>query len=674
MISSINSSLKGEAMRLFRVTVDELIVIQDKKVEVDKKIKNTLVEIEKNKIIKIENSFEELIATIQILYDLLNIGWKIKKNRHVYQLISPEKKQIKTTSEIKLDKENNREKIKPLLEQQMMDDSVRLFINKIESGNDKNKVKSISELICNGSELIDRLNNMGSHGISPYLQLVEAKKVDDFTGIRLSDIWRYFRYTWSLPQNPTPGRQLRYLVRDASHPIHPIIGILGFNNCALQMGNLRESFLGWSFNSYFERIKNILSKKDVQKNLKKEINWIEKNLNEALSVIAIEGIVNSIDEIKNPSTETLNLLNEKINYFDSQRKKFLEYYELNKKSDSIPVDSDKKLNLPPLSEEIRNLDGSKNENKFLIIAKKCLIARKRAIGLKENIEARFIFNEIKDDFVDLNNIKNVLDTDKFKKLIGIITKHIKNKFAGTNILEISTCGAIEPYNHLLGGKLVSLLSLSAQIASDWKKLYSTPSIIASQTKNDFVIKENHLVYLTTTSLYGSGASQYNRVKLPKNIISKDQNDLNYINIGKTSGFGTLQFPIKTQIAIEKFILKNENFKNVNSIFGEGPSPKLRKINQAMSSLGFNPDHLMRHNQERIIYAIPLCEEFNEYLQNRKCNLPDYIIHPDKYIKGTFFITNFWKQRWLTMRLRPDVLQKVQNFSGYVMSDKYKVLK
>ena len=52
---------------------------------------------------------------------------------------------------------------------------------------------------------------------------------------RLSDIWRYFRYTWSIPYKTMPGRNLYYLVRDRLQPCHPIIGIFALGNSVLNL-------------------------------------------------------------------------------------------------------------------------------------------------------------------------------------------------------------------------------------------------------------------------------------------------------------------------------------------------------------------------------------------------------------------------------------------------------
>ena len=108
--------------------------------------------------------------------------------------------------------------------------------------------KPIRTLIADGAELQARLavarqipadnparTEALRSAINPYLQLVDADIRDEYTGLLLRDIWRYFRYTWSIPQTPIPGRKILYLVRDAAHEAHPVIGIAALSNCAVQL-------------------------------------------------------------------------------------------------------------------------------------------------------------------------------------------------------------------------------------------------------------------------------------------------------------------------------------------------------------------------------------------------------------------------------------------------------
>ena len=79
--------------------------------------------------------------------------------------------------------------------------------------------------------------------VQPYLQLATAH-TDEYTGLRLLDIWRYCRHTWSLPYHSQPGRRMFYLVRDRARPRHPIIGIAALGSAVVQI-SLRDRAVGW---------------------------------------------------------------------------------------------------------------------------------------------------------------------------------------------------------------------------------------------------------------------------------------------------------------------------------------------------------------------------------------------------------------------------------------------
>ena len=78
--------------------------------------------------------------------------------------------------------------------------------------------------------------------------------MDEFTHIPLGDIWRYFRYTWTIPAANIPGRQLWYLVRDAMHPHHAVMGIAALSNAPLQLKE-RDKALGWTFEAFRKKPK-----------------------------------------------------------------------------------------------------------------------------------------------------------------------------------------------------------------------------------------------------------------------------------------------------------------------------------------------------------------------------------------------------------------------------------
>ena len=80
--------------------------------------------------------------------------------------------------------------------------------------------------------------------VDPYFQIAERDSVCPETGLKLNEIWRYFRLLWSNPPASVPGREMHFLVRDASLRSHPIIGI-GSLSSAVVASERRDEFLGW---------------------------------------------------------------------------------------------------------------------------------------------------------------------------------------------------------------------------------------------------------------------------------------------------------------------------------------------------------------------------------------------------------------------------------------------
>ena len=136
------------------------------------------------------------------------------------------------------------------------------FIKKMESNTQYKR--SISHLIADGTELAERLEKIKTgeldvtDAVQPYLQLVTDNgpdSVDSYTGQRVADIWRYFRMTWSTPAESTPGRTMQYLIRDAAHPAHAVMGLVSLENCAVAITR-RDDYIGWTLSALLNTIKS----------------------------------------------------------------------------------------------------------------------------------------------------------------------------------------------------------------------------------------------------------------------------------------------------------------------------------------------------------------------------------------------------------------------------------
>lgn len=199
-------------------------------------------------------------------------------------------------------------------------------------------------------------------------------------------------------------------------------------------------------------------------------------------------------------------------------------------------------------------------------------------------------------------------------------------------------GALPPYNHLLGGKLISYLVASNEVRKMYERKYK------GKVTNISKRKANRLACIFTTSLYGK-SSQYNRIKFGENLI--------YIPIGQTKGYGTLHLTDETFEAMRD-LLESQNILVTNR-FGDGPVWRMRVIRTAADILGFDSDFLLKHSFQREIYAVPLAHNFREFLQDKQSNLK-YTNYP------LADLITHWKKRWLENRKKSDdVKEKVIGF-------------
>jgi hypothetical protein len=193
------------------------------------------------------------------------------------------------------------------------------------------------------------------------------------------------------------------------------------------------------------------------------------------------------------------------------------------------------------------------------------------------------------------------------------------------IMDAYVLGALPPYNYLLGGKLISYIIASNEVRRIFERKYrGVVTNISERTAN-------RLACIFTTSLYGK-SSQYNRVKY------KDQ--LLYVPIGQTKGYGTLHLTDETFNAMRE-LLKARSILVTNR-FGDGPIWRMRVMRTAADILGFDADFLLRHSFKREIYVVPLACNFKEFLRGEHCRLRycDYSLSD---------LVGYWKERWLSNR-------------------------
>ena len=189
------------------------------------------------------------LGTLRVLRDLTLQGWVAGTDDDgVYVLPPSINSKGEDPSEVKGDLRNS---FRFVLADQLLSPSVEMFIRRMET-------RGIAAVFADGPELASRLGGAQRDGyafraIRPVLELVDADARDAATGLRLQEIWRYARLQWSIPYQPTPGRNLHYLIRDENGPNRPIVGIAALGNAILGL-NQRDDALGWSVRALSRRL------------------------------------------------------------------------------------------------------------------------------------------------------------------------------------------------------------------------------------------------------------------------------------------------------------------------------------------------------------------------------------------------------------------------------------
>lgn len=501
------------------------------------------------------------------------------------------------------------------------------FINRMEKPSAGKQ--GIETLIADGDELSVRLEKALNGEISvreavrPYLQLVRENERDEFTGFKLSEIWRYFRLTWSTPAETTPGRTMQYLIRDAAHPMHAVMGIASLENCAVQI-TCRDDYIGWNQKAFIERILT-LTNEEAYVELKQLLSYLEDGIE---GIDYTELCTNMV--IQQPTMEDIQLLFDEATIAEQSRQKFL------RNDIEAEVDDVEKSDLGSISMD----------------AEKALYRRKRAEQLARLLLAKKEITDIVNDDNFNEKWEAFCKSETGNSSIRSALVAQKTKHIGSSLMELNVCGAIPPYNEILGGKLVALLATSPQVVHDYKERYeSKASEIASRLKGEPVCRPADLVYVGTTSLYYVGSSQYNRLKVPGELFESGY-DIVWKKIGMTIGFGTMHISKATTKSLTE--ATSDGFNRINHVFGEGASPKMRlltmSIRELLESSNEDSKDFSKHAMSRIVYGACLAENTFEYLLG-KDQKPKYYTDMLNYEEGTQKIVDYWSDRWLASRLK-----------------------
>lgn len=598
----------------------------------------------------LEGDFEGLryIAALSVLYDLMQQGWnlEIKNNTELF---------LTMLTKNSNNKDYVRHRLSTERKAQFKIESNLRFITRMEQVKFYHGRKiSIKNLIGDKDVLIQAIQN-GQRVVEPYIQLV-THSIDEQTGYRDTDIWRYFRYTWSIPYKSMPGRNLFYLVRDRSQEFHPVIGIFALGNSVLNL-TVRDDEIGWTVDA----IRSSLERKASKEISSQTVSRTNGQSVTSMRTRYLETVEEYTARVATYSQQTMNVLLKNLkNAINDIYVRDFGYHRGTK------YPSEDKINeLKSLYEELREqaIDNKKTtrvtdwENE----TKEILFKKKRALELAKLLEAMRCFNLFKCDSYK-QWLETMMKSDQGRKAINVALIANRKTKIGSNMMEIIVCGAIPPYNELLGGKLVSILACSPIVIRDYTEKYTNQvSEIASRMKGAQVIRDSRLAFLGTTSLYSLGSSQYNRIKIPIN----EDFTLQYKKMGITEGYGTVYFSKETTDIMMRLLELQDGGRRINHVFGEGTSPRFRLISRGLSILGIRAEAFLKHYSPRIVYSIELASNTNEFLlgYTNELNYPFDATNDDDVNEKTQAMIEYWYERWMSKRLHTvDIIQRLQDFT------------
>ncbi len=214
----------------------------------------------------------------------------------------------------------------------------------------------------------------------------------------------------------------------------------------------------------------------------------------------------------------------------------------------------------------------------------------------------------------------------------------RRRVALRNVIHAHVLGAVPPYSHLLGGKLVAMLATSADIREAFSARYSERTAIVSGRSHD-----GALALMTTTGALGR-SSVYNRLRYRP---AADQTSrLVFTRVGFTNGSAQTHFPADLCTMLETHAAEHCRPTLKNDGWGKGLRSRREAVDKALIDLGLNPSALA-YDLAREVWCAPLGANATAYLRGEETTLEPFPNTADE-------LSQFWRERWLLPRAARDL--------------------
>lgn len=658
-------NLSDECQQRFDTLTDELVEFQE---DLDREVAI------RDEIRSVEQASEECIpylATLEVLLDLIEIDYDIRKNSELH-VVKPDPDRYKNDPQ--KFKEQERAILQKERRAQFNKKTVRKFVREMERNNaQSNDNGSILDLITGGEELYQDLAPLQSRSqeevaeslgevVQPYIQKVEKRQKCDYTGLDLMDIWRYFRYTWLTPYNTVPGRNINFLIRNAAKRNHPVMGIATLASPTMNL-SVRDNYIGWTIDAIERELQRKKRIHEYKEQLPKEKRTPERKTRDVTQTEWLETeeeYKNRVSEFCSDIRESLekcienSICNIRYDDFVDEHSELSDESFVNPNKSVIDILEEIEKKAGQVIEESRDKNPEKMDS-WRKKSETALFRKKRAGALQKLLRDRKYFQRNTEQS-DEEFIRHGLNDESGRRAIKTALKEIKKERVGAGMMNIMVCGAIPPYNRILGGKLAAMALTGPKVVDMYHDKYGDyQSEIASSMKGEAVKKPNKLVFLDTTSLFEIGSAQYDRIRVPA-----QKGRIEYNQIGYTEGYGSIQFGPKTRKRLSQVTQSEEGRKVVRGRFGEGISPRIRKIRRGLKNCGLEAE-LLKHESRRIVYGIDLAQNSKEYLLGIDDD-PDYRWEFNDPGREQESIYQHWVDRWASMRAQKQkIIDKIRKF-------------
>ncbi|MCB4821236.1 Druantia anti-phage system protein DruA [Roseicella aerolata] len=647
-----------------------------------------------------------LAVAASVLADLAEQGWDLHAAPHSVFLIQPDPHPLPGET-FDHAKARVREQLMRASNRQLASEAVQDFLRSVERDRVyADRIVSIKTLIDDGTTLASKLSTVAAlppdrravalrSVVQPAIQLCDDQARCEFTGLPLQDVWRYFRHTWSLEYNPLPGRTMRLLIRNKARPNWPVIGIAMLASPAANLYS-RDEWIGWRLDDVIasilddrlsaSRVGEVLLQtvlnaiRDIRSDdllspaeLADPTGAVFLKLQQAAARASVERqrdlkrrdrqLLARRDRAppdsslglfsEEPSLETELLLGQLAGgeEGDTRGQDYEVLFDVDESSSGQPVD-------------IRGFDRSKlTDADWLKLSGSSLFRRKRAEQLIPLLRCLKLFKAAGFEVAPGAALCEILLTKGGRNAVTLALRELRRQKLATEVADVAVCGAIAPYNHILGGKLVTLLMCSQEVRDLYAARYANQaSEIASQLAGRTITRSADLKLLTTTSLYGIASSQYNRLKVKPGWHPKLSQGLAWEELRPSDGITVTHLSKLTLEYMRRLGKAVYGTNRINSVFGEGSSPRTRQVREGLNLIGINNDRVLKQSIGRRVYA---CELF----PGARDSLTGFAkVAASRKSPAAATIARVWQERWLLPRIEKSfVLQRVEKCSPDLIS-------